>query len=75
MSPAVTPEDSDRRRAIDKLPLPYSEALRLRAAGIADELVAEILDVDPAALPGVYALAEDKIAGILEHHASNDHLP
>lgn len=64
---------SDRARedAIDQLPLPYSEALRLRSAGIADTLIAEILGIEPDVLPGVYALAEDKIRTILTRTQSD----
>lgn len=43
--------DAYRRAALDRLPLPYSEALRLRDAGVADRVIAEILGIEPEAEP------------------------
>ena len=54
-------ELSARERALRKLPLPYSLALRLRDAGIAPEVVCEYLDVEEDSLPGIYRVAEAKL--------------
>jgi hypothetical protein len=51
-----------RERALRKLPLPYSLALRLRDAGVAPEAICEYLDVDLASLAGLYRIAEAKLA-------------
>ena len=51
-----------RRAALDRLPLPYSEALRLRDAGVADALIAEILGIEMAALATLMQVAEAKLA-------------
>jgi hypothetical protein len=51
-----------RAEPLDRLPLPYATALRLREAGIADELIAECVGVDPDALPTFMRVAEAKLA-------------
>jgi hypothetical protein len=51
-----------RAEFLQRLPLPYATALRLRDAGIADELIAERVGVDPAALPTFMRVAEAKLA-------------
>lgn len=57
------PADAERRKtALDHLPLPYATALRLRDAGIADEVIAECVGVDAGALPTLMRLAEAKLA-------------
>ena len=48
-------------RALRKLPLPYSLALRLRDAGVAPEVVSEYIGVEVDALDGIYRLAEAKL--------------
>jgi hypothetical protein len=53
-----------RERALRKLPVPYSLALRLRDAGVAPEVVCEYLQVEQEALTGVYRLAEAKLTAI-----------
>jgi hypothetical protein len=50
-----------REWALRRLPLPYSLALRLREAGVADQVICGYLRVEEAALPGVYRLAEAKL--------------
>lgn len=55
-----------REQALRKLPLPYSLALRLREAGVADEMVSEYLGVDTEAVVGIYRIAEAKLAAALE---------
>lgn len=59
---SVATED-ERKDAIDRLPLPYSTALRLRAAGIPDGLIAECIGVAPEAIDTLMRLAEAKLAG------------
>ncbi len=56
--------DNRRRRddALDRLPLPYSTALRLRDAGIDAELIAECVGVDRESLPALIRIAEAKLA-------------
>ena len=58
----VSDELSSHERALRKLPLPYSLALRLRDEGVAPEVVSEYVGVDEAALDGVYRIAEAKLS-------------
>ncbi|HEX2284586.1 MAG TPA: hypothetical protein VHI10_07125 [Mycobacterium sp.] len=51
---------------LQRLPLPYATALRLREAGIADEVIAECVGVDPDALPTFMRVAEAKLAAATE---------
>ncbi len=53
-------------RALRKLPLPYSLALRLRDAGVAPEIVSEYMGVEEAALEGIYRMAEAKLDAALQ---------
>ncbi|WP_433734857.1 hypothetical protein ACQP0C_41980 (plasmid) [Nocardia sp. CA-129566] len=39
-------DDEQWQHAVDLLPFPYAEALRLRAAGLADEVIAEVLRIE-----------------------------
>jgi len=50
-----------REAALRKLPLPYSLVLRLRDAGVADEVICDYVDIGPAALPGLCRIAEAKL--------------
>jgi hypothetical protein len=54
-------ELSQRERALRRLPLPYSLALRLRDAGISADMICLYLDVEAAALDGLYRIAEAKL--------------
>ena len=54
-------ELSQRERALRRLPLPYSLALRLRDAGVCADVICEYVDVGPAALDGLYRMAEAKL--------------
>jgi hypothetical protein len=54
-------EPSQRERALRRLPLPYSLALRLRDAGISADMICLYLDVEAAALDGLYRIAEAKL--------------
>lgn len=53
-------------RALRKLPLPYSLALRLRDAGVAPEIVCEYMGVEVNALEGIYRMAEAKLDAALQ---------
>jgi hypothetical protein len=59
-----------RERAMRKLPLPYSLALRLRDAGVPAELVCEYVGVEPVGLDGFYRVAEAKLASAHERNSS-----
>jgi hypothetical protein len=54
-------ELSQRERALRRLPLPYSLALRLRDAGISAEVICQYVNVELAALDGLYRMAEAKL--------------
>ena len=56
--------DSPRAESLQRLPLPYATALRLRAAGIADDVIAECVGVDLDALPTFMRIAEAKLAAV-----------
>ncbi|HEX2284549.1 MAG TPA: hypothetical protein VHI10_06935 [Mycobacterium sp.] len=55
-------DDDQRRDALNRLPLPYSTALRLREAGIPDELIAECVGVEPEAMETLLRIAQAKLA-------------
>lgn len=52
---------SQRERALRRLPLPYSLALRLRDAGVAADVICQYVNVEQAALDGLYSMAEAKL--------------
>jgi len=54
-------EYSERERALRRLPLPYSLALRLRDSGVAPDLICLYVNVEQSALDGVYRIAEAKL--------------
>jgi hypothetical protein len=54
-----------RVAAMRRLPAVYSLALRLREAGLADELIAECLAVEREALDPLWDVAEAKLAAII----------
>ena len=54
-------ELSEREQALRRLPLPYSLALRLRDIGLASDVICQYVEVDQAALDGVYRIAEAKL--------------
>jgi hypothetical protein len=58
--------DARRAKSLERLPLPYATALRLRDAGIADEVIAECVGVDLDALPTFMRVAEAKLAAASE---------
>ena len=55
-------ELTEREHALRRLPLPYSLALRLRDAGVADEVICEYVGVENDFLDGFYRVAEAKLA-------------
>lgn len=56
-------EALDRREvALRQLPEQYSLALRLRDAGVSNELICDYLAVEPEGLPALFAVAEAKLA-------------
>lgn len=59
-------DDPRRAESLQRLPVPYATALRLRAAGIDDQVIAERLGIDPAALPTFMRVAEAKLAAASE---------
>ncbi len=54
-----------RAEALQKLPHAYSLALRLRDAGLSEDLVAECISIEPEALGLLLQVAEAKLATIL----------
>ena len=64
-------ELSQRERALRRLPLPYSLALRLRDAGVCTDVICEYVDVGPAALDGMYRMAEAKLLAA-QHQTDDD---
>ena len=54
-------ELSEREQALRRLPLPYSLALRLRDAGVAADVICQYVNVEQAALDGLYRIAEAKL--------------
>ena len=55
-------------QALCRLPLPYSLALRLRDAGVAADVICQYVNVEQAALDGVYRIAEAKLIAALKKH-------
>ncbi|MET8877236.1 hypothetical protein [Nocardia sp. NPDC004604] len=56
--------DEQWQRAVDRLPFPYAAALRLRAAGVSDEVIAEVLSIEVDAVGPLMRMAEAKLAAI-----------
>lgn len=54
--------DPPRAESLQRLPLPYATALRLRDAGIADEVIAECVGVELDTLATFMRVAEAKLA-------------
>ncbi|MFD6357041.1 hypothetical protein [Nocardia tengchongensis] len=54
----------NKNEALGRLPFPYAEALRLRAAGITDEVIAEVLDIESDTVGPLLRMAEAKLAAI-----------
>jgi hypothetical protein len=60
----MTDELSQRERALRRLPLPYSLALRLRDARISADLICQYLNVEHDALDNLYRMAEAKLLAV-----------
>jgi hypothetical protein len=60
----VADELSQRERALRRLPLPYSLALRLRDAGISADVISQYVNVEQDALDGLYRMAEAKLLAV-----------
>jgi hypothetical protein len=52
------------RDTLAQLPRAYALALRLRAAGVDDELIADCLDIEPAAVSTLLRVAAAKVAHV-----------
>jgi hypothetical protein len=66
-------ELSQREQALRRLPLPYSLVLRLRDAGVAAEEICQYVNLEKAALHGLYRVAEAKrLAAHKATHARQD---
>jgi hypothetical protein len=59
-----------RAEALRQLPAAHSLALRLRDAGLPDELIAECLHIEPVALGPLLIVARAKVAAILARTVS-----
>jgi hypothetical protein len=55
----------DRDRALAELPVAHAVALRLRAAGADEGVIAAALGIDPAGVPALLEVAEAKLAAEL----------
>jgi hypothetical protein len=58
-------ELSHRERALRRLPLPYSLALRLREAGVSADVICQYVNVNRAGLNGLLRMAEAKLVAAL----------
>jgi hypothetical protein len=65
-------ELSERERALRRLPLPYSLALRLRDAGVAAAVICQYVNVEQDALDGLYRIAEAKLRAAQEPTRGRD---
>jgi hypothetical protein len=52
----------EREASLQRLPTPYSLALRLRDAGVASAVICTYLSIEPEALPTFLEIAEAKLA-------------
>jgi hypothetical protein len=59
--------EAHRAESLQRLPLPYATALRMRDAGVADDVIAECVGVDVDALPTFMRVAEAKLAAASQH--------
>ena len=66
-------ELSHRERALRRLPLPYSLALRLREAGVAADVICQYVNVNRAGLTGLYRIAEAKLVAALDVTSERQH--
>jgi hypothetical protein len=64
--------DARRDESLERLPLPYATALRMRDAGIADEVIAECVGVDLDALATFMRVAQAKLAAASEERPTQE---
>ena len=69
----MTDEFSTREQALRRLPLTYSLALRLRDAGVASDVICQYVNVEQAALDGLYRIAEAKFLAAQQATSGCDH--
>lgn len=62
-------DNARRQAALERLPIPYSTALRLRDAGVSDQLIAKRVGVEPEAVGPMLKVAEAKLAAAEERDA------
>jgi hypothetical protein len=60
----------DRGQALDLLPPLYAVALRLAEAGAPPSVIAEGVDIAPAAVPAFLEVAEGKLERLLRDEAT-----
>lgn len=58
----MTQRQREREEALDRLPLPYATALRLRDSGVDDAVIARCVGVDVDGLPTLVSIAKAKLA-------------
>jgi hypothetical protein len=68
-------ELSQRERALRRLPLPYSLALRLRDAGVDVDMICQYVNVEQAALESLYRMAEAKLVAAQNAKVDRYHKP
>jgi hypothetical protein len=56
---------------LEELPPGYALALRLRAAGLDDHLLARCLDIEPEAIPAFLRIAAAKLAHVRDSDPKN----
>ena len=69
----MTDEFRTREQALRRLPLPYSLALRLRDAGVDADVICQYVNVERAALDGLYRIAEAKLLAAQQATCGCDH--
>lgn len=69
--PAPAPRYGDPD-PLDRLPVPYAEALRLARAGVDPRTIAERLGVPIESLPTLFTLAEAKLARCMDRPGSGE---
>jgi hypothetical protein len=62
--------DPRRDESLERLPLPYATALRLRDAGIADDVIADCVGVDIDALTTFMRVALAKLQAASEEQST-----
>ena len=58
----MTTDGGTRDEALDRLPLSYAIALRLRDAGMNADLIAQCVGVEKESVPALIRIAEAKLA-------------